>query len=121
MISSSVGFAVGNGLILKTPDGGANWNVQFQSNTNLYSVRFADANTGWAVGDNNIFKTTDGGTNWTQSMNNTSNLRSVYCINNRTAWLLEAMEIFIETTDGGSDLDRSTHQQSEQSPMLSGL
>ena len=69
--NSNTGWAVGAGIILKTTDGGTNWNPQITGTSyQLYSVHFSDSNFGWAVGyDGNassgiILKTTDGGINW---------------------------------------------------------
>ena len=69
MISSIVGFCVGNGgTILKTIDG-SSWLAQVSGTSeDLYGVHFIDANNGWAVGDNGtILETTNGGTTWSPS------------------------------------------------------
>ncbi|MFH0988431.1 MAG: YCF48-related protein [bacterium] len=63
--SASTGFAVGNKIIVKTTDGGANWNyLNVPSAIQLNSVAFKDANTGWAVGSGEVWQTTDGGSSW---------------------------------------------------------
>jgi photosystem II stability/assembly factor-like uncharacterized protein len=44
------------GEILKSPDGGSSWNVEFSSTLNqLYSVYFPSADTGYVVGDYSMF------------------------------------------------------------------
>jgi photosystem II stability/assembly factor-like uncharacterized protein len=72
---SEIGFAVGssvtyngNGIILKTTDGGMSW-FQISSGTipGLEAVCFTSVNVGYAGGWQNYFiKTTDGGTTWNQ-------------------------------------------------------
>lgn len=53
------------GTLLKTSNGGQNWNQVNVTANNLNSIVFTDANTGIAVGDNGtIIITTNGGTNW---------------------------------------------------------
>lgn len=52
--------------IWHTTDGGATWSLQFDGNTSLASISFADANHGWASGFvNTLLRTTDGGQTWT--------------------------------------------------------
>ncbi len=74
--SLSTGYCVGSnniygdGIILKTLDGGVNWEditpVSFDVEE-LVSVDFMDENNGLAVGsDGEILYTTDGGANWTE-------------------------------------------------------
>ena len=57
------------GTILKTTNGGENWNLQASgTGRHLYSVSFVDTNYGIAVGGTTesgiILKTTDGGETW---------------------------------------------------------
>jgi photosystem II stability/assembly factor-like uncharacterized protein len=58
-----------NSTILRTENGGANWDVQYfdvpDLNTGLFTVSMLDVNTGYIAGDRGfIFKTTNGGVNW---------------------------------------------------------
>jgi len=76
-LDSLTGFAATNtnsliqGYILKTTNGGDNWNIIFTydslpyNNITFTSLKFADKNIGY-VGTNyyDLFKTTDGGNNW---------------------------------------------------------
>ena len=67
-VDPETGWAVNsNGQILKTEDGGASWEEQFQSGAYLRSVGFANACSGW-VGTlsaaTRMFHTRDGGANW---------------------------------------------------------
>ena len=78
----STGYAVGgNGLILKTVNGGNNWVALTSGTTSiLYSVFFTDADTGHAVGTSGtVLKTTDGGITWSsQKLSTTGRLTSVH-------------------------------------------
>ncbi len=74
---SNVGFAVGSslpfggdGIILKTTDGGSNWTkISADTLPGLKAVCFTSLNVGFAGGYQNfLMKTTDGGTNWTFQM-----------------------------------------------------
>ncbi len=63
-INENIGYAVGNnGLILKTTDGGKNWeNQPSGTDCNLNAVYFINKNIGYAVGYNGtILKTVNGG------------------------------------------------------------
>ncbi len=67
MFDASTAIAVGNGgIIMKTSDGGSNWDLLNSGiNNDLNAVCFVNQNTGWVVGDNNaVLKTIDGGSNW---------------------------------------------------------
>jgi photosystem II stability/assembly factor-like uncharacterized protein len=72
---SSVGYAVGssstyngNGIILKSTDGGNSWNqISVGTIPGLEAVCFTSTNVGYAGGWQNYFiKTTDGGATWNQ-------------------------------------------------------
>ncbi|MDQ3022258.1 MAG: YCF48-related protein, partial [Bacteroidota bacterium] len=69
-VNTNTGYAVGTvGTIMKTTNGGTNWEVQNSGFTsNLLGTNFFDANLGFAVGSNNgtILRTNNGGYNWTQ-------------------------------------------------------
>ena len=65
-IDAQNGIAVG-GVILKTTNAGAEWNVVNVSflDKGLLSVIYFDANTVYAGGDKYLLKSVDGGNNWT--------------------------------------------------------
>jgi photosystem II stability/assembly factor-like uncharacterized protein len=60
------GWAVGNnGLIRKTLDAGATWEIQDIGQSNLNGVHFISKNQGWICGVNGVIrKTEDAGKNW---------------------------------------------------------
>jgi photosystem II stability/assembly factor-like uncharacterized protein len=112
-ITELIGYAVGTGgTIIKTMDGGSNWNFQASGFTGgLRDVYFADIDTGFVVGGafwNNgaILKTTDGGLNWEASPSNTCWLSSVYFANNNIGYAVGGIPAFggnaiLKTTDCG--------------------
>jgi photosystem II stability/assembly factor-like uncharacterized protein len=70
-IDTNTVFVCGqNGVILKTEDGGENWQEKYrQSGYHWYKIKFVDSNVGFSLGrDNNykgkLLKTVDGGETW---------------------------------------------------------
>ncbi|MCX6306233.1 MAG: YCF48-related protein [Bacteroidetes bacterium] len=72
-VNASTGFAVGDGgTILKTTDGGYNWNrTERDAAESLNAVFFLDSLTGYALSNEgpSLYKTTDGGVTWTLHYN----------------------------------------------------
>ncbi len=67
----AAGYSSNNGLVLKTTDGGLNWNVIYLSKTGTswpQSINFANKNNGWVVGTvgftGTSFHSLDGGESW---------------------------------------------------------
>lgn len=104
--SEQVGFAVGSSLLLKTTDGGDNWNV-IDTNYSLLSVQFPSSNIGYAVGFNGtIVKTTDTGNNWfpqTSGVSNSVSLNSIFCLNDTICYAVGDSGTILKTTDGGNN------------------
>ena len=100
------GWAVGDNAIIRTADGGANWNGQFPPNDfsgRINSVFFVDVNNGWAVGDDIITKTSNGGTTWVrQTFAPFSDLNSVFANDANNAWAVGTNARIFRTTNGGS-------------------
>jgi photosystem II stability/assembly factor-like uncharacterized protein len=69
-LNHTYGWAVSNGNILKSTDGGNSWNFNSHFDITFRKIVFYDTQNGWAIGssngpvDNKILKTTDGGSNW---------------------------------------------------------
>ena len=83
--SKDTGYAVGDGFIFKTINGGFNWTMAPNSgNTDpLYSIFFTSNDTGYTVGGNGmntgtILKTTTGGNSWVNEPAIIQTLQSVY-------------------------------------------
>ncbi len=77
-VSSSQGWAVGQGAILATSDGGAHWAAQLTGRLDLTAVDFINASDGWAVGTDSLLATTDGGAHWTRLSEPCPLIRSVH-------------------------------------------
>ncbi len=97
-------------LILKTTDGGANWNLIYSDTLDiLFGVFFTDADNGWVVGTSGtILRTTDGGGTWdTQASGTEEWLTDVYFIDASTGWVVGDYDYsadranILHTTDGG--------------------
>jgi len=81
MINENTGWISGNnGLVLKTTNGGTNWNqvnIPGAAGQSLTYVQFVNPSTGWVFGYSggmNLFKTTDAGNSWqTQSYGSNDN------------------------------------------------
>ncbi len=113
------GWAVGSsgagGLtlsaILRTADGGANWElVSFpgESSETLTGVCFVSESTGWIVGHGGlILATTDGGQTWTEQTSGTGRkLQKVHFINQYEGWVTGGWQdgssyLVLKTTNGG--------------------
>lgn len=69
-LNDTIGFVCGgekneSGVILKTLDGGANWQQVYSSSLALRDITFVNDSLGFACGDSLlIVKTTDGGNTW---------------------------------------------------------
>jgi photosystem II stability/assembly factor-like uncharacterized protein len=102
----NIGYAVGgNGVILKTIDGGLNWNTLWGNTFNLLnSVYFPTSEIGYIAGDwATILKTTDGGANWVtlQQSETSSFFKSVYFTDAKTGYIAGGYGTVIKTDDGG--------------------
>ena len=91
-----------NGYILKTTDGGVNWEIHLSSNS-IKDIKFIDQNNGWVVGSTGtIFTTTNGGTDWNSQATGTYNyLNSLYFINQHKGWVVGEGGTILHTSNGG--------------------
>ncbi len=118
-IDSLTGWATtGDGLpndsnyILKTTNGGNNWQIKFTAYRDFFRVRFINQNTGFVCGGlNNIgqvlYKSTNGGENW-YPINAPSVIRilDMSVLNEDTLWLAESDAVeggVYRTTNGGTN------------------
>lgn len=106
-VDANTGTAVGEiGTILKTTDGGANWEFQNGGTyENLNGVYFTDSNTGTVVGgDGTILRTTDGGANWIAQTSGVTNLLlDVFFTDANTGTAVGGGGTVVRTTDGGTN------------------
>lgn len=98
------------GNVLKTVDGGLNWEISLrESDATLNAVFFVSEDVGWAVGDNgNVLKTINGGLNWTQQgilyspySGASPTLYDVFCLSETECWISATNNILYHTIDGG--------------------
>jgi photosystem II stability/assembly factor-like uncharacterized protein len=110
-LGGNAAIAVGDhGTILKTTDGGTNWeSLPSGVDLDLYAVSAADTNTIWAVGDEGaILKTSDGGSTWDKQFGPSgTEVYGVSAVNANVAWAASAGDatqggIIMRTLDGGS-------------------
>lgn len=101
-IDSLTGYAVTNnlspndtGYILKTNNGGNNWNINLTLNRNLTTVKFINSNTGFVCGGSGggaayLYKTTNSGTNWNIIPTpGATSWRGLSLIDENTIWLVD--------------------------------
>lgn len=105
-INKNVGWTVCSAYILKTTDGGYNWEVYNSNQPSLYSVYFINEQLGWACGDwGAILRTLDGGKTWLpQNINRNYSFYSIYFIDQFIGYAAGTdggQEIIYKTTDGG--------------------
>jgi len=99
------------GYILRTTDGGINWNIQRYDTTviGFYGVFFTDTDTGFVVGaGGTILHTTNGGVSWTQQISGTTkDLKDVFFANADTGTIVGRIVpgglggIILRTTNDG--------------------
>lgn len=95
----AAGMDDGEGMVIATTDGGANWAPQAVPQDDWTDIDFIDANTGFAVGGTTFVMTADGGDNW----NSTTLPVSAYGVgfaNSSCGWVNGSYGIF-HTIDGG--------------------
>jgi Photosynthesis system II assembly factor YCF48/Secretion system C-terminal sorting domain len=119
----SVGFAVGYfGIVVKTIDNGANWNViQTEYNSGFRSIDFVSQNHGWIVGDQGlILETVDGGLNWTPHSVDISmvSLNSVFFHDEDHGWAVGNMGTILKwNSDSNVDEDNGTPETFTLEPV----
>jgi photosystem II stability/assembly factor-like uncharacterized protein len=80
------GWAVGDGTILATVDGGAHWSPQYRGAAHLALVDAVDATHAWALGGGTLLGTADGGRCWRSLSGPASALVFVHFIDIRRGW-----------------------------------
>jgi PKD repeat protein len=106
-IDADTGVASGGsgGIIVRTVDGGANWNlVSTPTNEHLAKMSYVNSNVIYAVGDDGAgVKSTDGGITWNAMGTGTSViLRGVHFTDANTGFHCGQSEKLGKTTDGGA-------------------
>jgi len=101
-VDENIGWTVGHdGPLLKTDDGGINWNEQFSPDSYLEEIYFLNETTGWVCNSSNIYSTTDGGENWVKSVFGVGyTILDFHFVDNLNGWAVGYGDI-LRTTDGG--------------------
>jgi len=112
-INDKVGWMAGDGMLLKTEDGGDTWkSLQIDPEWNIYTVDFVNENIGWCCGgyDDEIkqkfyhifIKSLDGGQTWTIQRNVEGSPyradKNIFAVNDSVVYI-----DFLKTTDGGKN------------------
>ena len=113
-IDDDEGFITGNnGLILKTLDGGMNWNkVETNSNEIIFDVAFIDSKRGFAVGWNGtLLKTINSGETWNkyENLQIDNYLKSVAVNDNGYGIAVGGDGIILHTTNYGKTWDQTKY------------
>jgi photosystem II stability/assembly factor-like uncharacterized protein len=109
-VNATTGFAVGDGLpegpIIKTTNGGTNWNaINSGASSFLNDIFFVDTNTGYVCGDFDIMKSTNGGESWSMLFHGVSGdpeYWSLYFVNANTGYFSHSQRGYKVTTNGGT-------------------
>ena len=93
-LDSLNGYAVAtqtsdSSYILKTTNGGDNWQIIYRQFFAMTHVQFLNTSTGFA-GGGYLYKTTNGGLNWTQINTPASTVEKMYVLNDSTIWFINS-------------------------------
>ncbi len=101
-------IAADNENLLRTTNGGLNWQVLsfgYPNSRSVSSLHFIDLNIGWAIVNYpsaQIIKTSNGGNTWTSLFDDgIDHLSSLFFMNSMTGWATGSDGIIIKTTNGG--------------------
>ena len=102
--NENIGYVVGNsGTILKSQDGGKNWNTQNSGiTTDLLGVEFLTTDFGFAVGrSGKILRTTDGGNAWVSKNSATTILLSdIKILKDSSVWIAGTNRLLFSSNAG---------------------
>ena len=112
--NASSAFGYQEYVILKTSDGGANWDTlgPYSGYEILYDLIFINQNLGWRLGGHSrmdqgyIWITDNGGNEWTKQLfHSKAHLRSGFFIDTQTGWVVGNKLYILKTEDGGISWD----------------
>lgn len=91
--------------ILKTTNGGDNWEIKFRAVDDFSTIKFANNTTGFMCGGD-LYKTTDAGENWfVINAPNQTRMEDIELLNSDTMWVVDNDGLtggVFRTTNGGS-------------------
>lgn len=118
VVNPQMAYVSGYGAVLKTIDGGKNWNITDVKNDNFTAVHASGINEAWTCGYNgNIFHTKDGGNTWERKRNGNDltkpryQLLDILFTDTLHGYAIGEKGLFIYTDDGGNhwmEFDRFT-------------
>ena len=110
MINNRTGYIAGCGVVMKTTDNAATWQLLEVKNDNFTAVHSLNENELWVCGYNgSIYHTIDGGKNWDKQRNGNSILQPRYrlldilFIDAQRGWAVGEGGIVVYTNDGGNN------------------
>ncbi|MEO8514010.1 MAG: YCF48-related protein [Ignavibacteria bacterium] len=88
--------------IIRTTNGGYDWEIVYQSNSLLYSVCMIDSIMGFIGGRDLLLRTTNKGNNWTPiNIQFNGDIKCIYFLNSNTGFLGTFNENAFKTTNSG--------------------
>ncbi|MFQ5777186.1 MAG: YCF48-related protein [Terriglobia bacterium] len=113
VMSAQVVWAVGEGRVLVTLDGGTNWQPTYKDDEKLATVindiMFIDTQNAWAVGSPGVvLQTSDSGRQWNQLQDiGHTDFQAVYFRDVETGWIGGAEGRLLSTTNAGEKWNSS--------------
>ncbi len=106
-VTANFGTSGDSTLILKTVNGGAQWDTVRADSRALLAIQFVNADTGYAVGKfHYILKSTNGGLNWRPLINpvrSVNHFLGLSFVNASEGWVVGTNGNIIRTVDGGEN------------------
>ena len=105
--NANTGFVVGEGVLLRTTNGGDNWD-KIESSTDYHHIKFFNENTGIISGEGFMKRTTNGGMNWINNFTGHTYFTPFEFVNQTTGfvrcstWTDGNTYMFLKTTDAGA-------------------
>lgn len=107
-INTTIGFASTNTAILKSTDGGLNWENALTTASAIQKIYFFDHIQGYAIGYNGVlYKTINSGIDWVLIPTiETGIFRSIFFLDQFNGWICMNDKV-LKTTDGGNNWNGS--------------
>jgi photosystem II stability/assembly factor-like uncharacterized protein len=102
--TENTGYVAGEGIVLKTIDGGETWEESYLSLSDFTKIQFFDENTGYILSSRLYLKTFTGGEYWHVvndfEIYGYANFRDMHFLNPDEGFIL-GYDFLLKTTDGG--------------------